>query len=458
MHEKKLVGSVPIFNQINEERRDNMNKFQEMYQAKRKSPEEVAMYVKSGDVCACPTGLEEPTAICEAVAARAMRGELTGVVHHATLSVKGGPFMKPELKGKYDYVSWFTGGPGRKGIQEGIHTYIPNNYSTIPGLWRDVQPRLDVFYAEVSHMDKHGYFSCPMAGAEVVAMREKASIILLDVNDQMPRVMGDCLIHISQVTALCESSRPLLVLNNPPLSDDDKKIGQMIADEVCDGATLQLGIGGIPNAVGVLLKDKKDLGLHTEMFTDSMVDLLECGAVTNMKKPIHVGKTVATLAWGSKKMYDFMDDNPAFEMYPVSYINNPAVIAQHDNFVSVNSCVEVDLFGQVCSESIGTKHYSGSGGQLDFVRGANMSKGGKGFIAMLSTTKGGTISKIKPILTPGSIVTTPRNEVDFLVTENGIVRLKGQTASQRAKMIISLAAPQFREELEYEAKKMNLII
>lgn len=435
-----------------------MNKFQEMYQAKRKSPEEVAMYVKSGDVCACPTGLEEPTAICEAVAARAMRGELTGVVHHATLSVKGGPFMKPELKGKYDYVSWFTGGPGRKGIQEGIHTYIPNNYSTIPGLWRDVQPRLDVFYAEVSPMDKHGYFSCPMAGAEVVAMREKASIILLDVNDQMPRVMGDCLIHISQVTALCESSRPLLVLNNPPLSDDDKKIGQMIADEVCDGATLQLGIGGIPNAVGVLLKDKKDLSLHTEMFTDSMVDLLECGAVTNMKKPIHVGKTVATLAWGSKKMYDFMDDNPAFEMYPVSYINNPAVIAQHDNFVSVNSCVEVDLFGQICSESIGTKHYSGSGGQLDFVRGANMSKGGKGFIAMLSTTKGGTISKIKPILTPGSIVTTPRNEVDFLVTENGIVRLKGQTASQRAKMIISLAAPQFREELEYEAKKMNLII
>lgn len=435
-----------------------MNKFQEMYLAKRKSPEEVAMYVKSGDVCACPTGLEEPTAICDAVAARALRGELTGVLHHATLSVKGGPFMKPELKGKYEYVSWFTGAPGRKGIQEGIHTYIPCNYSTIPGYWTDVQPRLDVFYAEVSPMDKHGYFSCPMAGAEVVAMREKASIILLDVNDQMPRVMGDCLIHISQVTALCESSRPLLVLNNPPLSDDDKKIGQMIADEVCDGATLQLGIGGIPNAVGVLLKDKKDLGLHTEMFTDSMVDLLECGAVTNMKKPIHVGKTVATLAWGSKKMYDFMDDNPAFEMYPVSYINNPAVIAQHDNFVSVNSCIEVDLFGQVCSESIGPKHYSGAGGQLDFVRGANMSKGGKGFIAMLSTAKGGTISKIKPVLTPGSIVTTPRNEVDFLVTENGIVRLKGQTASERAKMIISLAAPQFREELEFEAKKMNLII
>ncbi len=435
-----------------------MNKFQEMYQAKKKTPEEVAMYVKSGDVCACPTGLEEPTAIVEAVGARAMRGELTGVTHHATLAVKGGPYMNPELAGKYDYVSWFTGAPGRKVIQDGIYTYIPSNYSNIPGYWTNVQPRLDVFYAEVSPMDEHGYFSCAMAGAEVVAMRDKASIILLDVNDQMPRVMGDCLVHISQVTALCESSRPLSVLPSAPLSDTDRKIGQMIADEICDGSTLQLGIGGVPNAVGVLLQDKKDLGIHTEMFTDSMVDLIECGAVTNMKKPIHVGKTVATLAWGSKKMYDFMDNNPAFEMYPVSYTNNPYVIAQHDNFVSVNACIEVDLFGQVCSESIGTKPYSGSGGQLDFVRGANMSKGGKGFIAMTSTAKGGTISKIKPVLTPGSIVTTPRTEVDYLVTENGIVRLKGQTARARAKMLISLAAPQFREELEFEAKKMNLII
>ena len=189
-----------------------------------------------------------------------------------------------------------------------------------------------------------------------------------------------------------------------------------------------------------------------------MVDLIECGAVTNMKKPIHVGKTIATLAMGSKKMYDFMDDNPAFELHPVDYTNNPYVIGQHDNFISVNACVEIDLFGQVCAESLGTTHYSGSGGQVDFVRGANMSKGGKGFIAMTSTAKNGEISKIKPILTPGSIVTTSKNEVDFLVTENNIVRLKGRTASERAKMIISLAAPEFREELTFEAKKMNLIV
>lgn len=435
-----------------------MNKFQEMYLAKRKTPEEVAMYVKSGDICACPTGLEEPTAICDAIGERARRGELTGVTHHAVLSVKGGAFLDPALRGKYDYVSWFTGGAGRKGIQQGYYTYVPNNYSTVPSYWRELQPRLDVFYAEVSPMDKHGYFSCGMSGAEIAALKTKASIILLDVNDKMPRVMGNNFIHISQVTALCESSRELLTLEAAPLTDMDKKIGQMIADEVPDGATIQLGIGGIPNAVGVLLQDKHDLGIHTEMFTDSMVDLINCGAVTNMKKPVNVGKTIATLAWGTKKMYDYMDDNPAFEMHPVDYTNDPYVIGMHDNFISVNACVEIDLFGQVCAESLGTLHYSGSGGQVDYVRGANLSKGGKGFIAMTSTAKNGTISKIKPVLTPGSIVTTPKNEVDFLVTENNIVRLKGQTASERAKMIISLAAPEFREELEFEAKKMNLII
>lgn len=319
-------------------------------------------------------------------------------------------------------------------------------------------PRLDVFYAEVSPMDKHGYFSCGMAGAEVVALRDKATIILLEVNEKMPRVMGNNLIHISQVTALCESCHELLELPETVLTETDKKIGQMIADEVPNGATLQLGIGGVPNAVGVLLRDKKDLGLHTEMFTDSMVDLLECGAVTNMKKPINVGKTIATLAWGTKKMYEYMDDNPAFEMHPVDYTNNPYVIGQHDNFISVNACVEIDLFGQVCAESLGTLHYSGSGGQVDFVRGANLSKGGKGFIAMTSTAKNGTVSKVKPVLTPGSIVTTSKNEVDFLVTENNIGRLKGRTASERAKMIISLAAPEFRDELLFEAKKMNLIV
>lgn len=435
-----------------------MNKFQEMYRAKKMSAMEVAKYVKSDDVCACPSCLVEPTYICRAVGERARNGELTGVLHHCVLSSKGGPFADPSLTGKYDLVSWFTGGTGRKGIQDGVYTYIPTHYSTMPKYWREVQPRLDVLYAEVSPMDEHGYFSFGMAGSESIAMRDKAKIILLEVNENYPRVMGNCLVHISQVTALCESSEPLLTLEAGPLSESDLKIGHFIVDEVANGSTFQLGIGGIPNAVGVLLKDKKDLGIHTEMLTDSMIDLIECGAVTNMEKPIHVGKTIATLAWGTEKMYRFMNDNPAFEMHPVDYTNDVSIIAQHDNFFSVNSCIEVDLFGQVCAESIGTKHHSGSGGQLDFVRGTNLSKNGKAFIAMGSTAKGGTISKIRPTLTAGSLVTTPKNDVDFLVTEHNIVRLKGQTASKRAKMIISLAAPEFREELLFEAKKMHLII
>ena len=439
-----------------------MNKFQEMYQAKRKSPEEVAMYVKSGDVCACPTGLEEPTAICEAVAARAMRGELTGVVHHATLSVKGGPFMKPELKGKYEYVSWFTGGPGRKGIQEGIHTYIPCNYSTIPSYWRDVQPRLNVFYAEVSPMDKHGYFSCPMAGAEVVAMREKADIILLDVNDQMPRVMGDCLIHISQVTALCESSRPLLVLNNPPLSDDDKKIGQMIADEVCDGATLQLGIGGMPNAIGSLIaqSDLKDLGVHTEMYVDAFVDMSIAGRITGLRKPFDRGRQTYAFAAGTQKLYDFIDNNPECMAAPVSYVNDIARVSQIDNFISINGAVDIDLYGQVSSESSGIHHISGAGGQQDFVMGAYLSKGGKSFICCSSSymdKKTGQLkSRIVPTLTPGSICTDPRSTVQYLVTEYGMINLKGLNTWERADKIISIAHPQFREDLIKDAEKMGI--
>lgn len=436
-----------------------MSNVREMYQAKKMSPMEVAQFVKSGDICACPSCICGPTVICDAVGDRARNGELTGVVHNATLaSDVGAPYLDPALRGKYDYVSWFTGGAGRKAIQQGQATYRPCHYSNMPRYWREVMPGLDVFYSKVSPMDEHGYFSMPMGSADGCAMRDVAKMILLEVNENMPRTLGDCFIHISQVTALCETSYEISTLPAGPLTETDKQIGRFIVDEVPDGATFQLGIGGIPNAVGALLKDKKDLGIHTEMFTDSMVDLIECGAVTNMKKAINRGKNIATLAWGSRKMYDFMDNNPAYEMHPVDYTNNPNVIAQHDNFVSVNACVEIDLFGQVSAESIGTVHYSGSGGQLDFVRGTNQSKGGKAFIAMASTTKGGTISKVKATLTPGAIVTTPKNDVDFLVTEQNIVRLKGHTASDRAKMIISLAAPEFREELEFEAKKMNLII
>lgn len=246
----------------------------------------------------------------------------------------------------------------------------------------------------------------------------------------------------------------------PPAEIDtvSRTIGGLIAQEVRDGATLQLGIGAIPEAVGLALRDKHDLGIHTELFTDSMVELIECGAVTNEKKPIHTGRTVATLAFGSRRLYDYIDDNPAFEMLPVTYVNDPAVIARHPNFISVNSALEVDFYGQVCAESIGTRHISGSGGQLDYVRGAVMSEGGKSFIAFPSTAENGAVSRIRAALTAGASITTGKNDVDYIATEYGLARLRGKTLSQRTRALIAIAHPRFRDELTFAAKKQNILL
>ncbi len=436
-----------------------MSKFEEMYKQKLKTADEIAGYIQNGFVCAAPSATSEPRDICNAIGERARRNEIEGVQHHSIITPQGDvAFLDPELSGKYTYVSWFTTGPARSIIQSGKADYMPCNYSYIPDMWREDMPRVDVFYAVVSPMDKHGYFSFGLTASENLAQMSRAKYIFLEVNESMPRVFGTHIVHISQATAICESHYDMPTLASAPISENDVKMGQMMADLIPNGATLQFGIGGVPNAVGACLKDKTDLGIHTEMFTDSMIDLIECGAVTNGKKPINQGKTVAAFAWGSRRMYDFLDDNVSIEMRPVDYVNNPTVIGQHDNFISINSCLEIDLLGQVCAESIGTKNFSGTGGQLDFVRGCKISKGGKSFIATGATAKKGTMSKIKPVLTPGAAVTTGKNDVDYIVTEFGMVRLRGLTAGQRAKALISIAHPDFREELTFEAKKMNLMI
>lgn len=246
----------------------------------------------------------------------------------------------------------------------------------------------------------------------------------------------------------------------PPAQVDEisRTIGNYIAQEVPNGATIQLGIGGVPEAVGLALKDKHDLGIHTELFTDSMVELLECGAVTNRNKPIYRGQTVAAFAFGSQRIYDFVDDNPAFVLLGVDRVNDPAVIARHPNFISVNSAVEVDLFGQVCAESAGVRHLSGTGGQADFVRGATQSEGGKSFIAFPSTAMDGTVSRIRSELSAGAVVTTSKNDVDYVVTEYGIAKLRGKTLSQRARALIGIAHPKFREELTAQAKARNILV
>ena len=273
----------------------------------------------------------------------------------------------------------------------------------------------------------------------------------------MPRSLSAPVIHLSQVTALCECDYPLPVSAPPVVDEVSALIGGAIADEVPDGATLQLGIGAVPDAVGMALKDKHDLGIHTELLTDSMIELIECGAITNARKPIHRGKSVATFAFGSKRIYDYIDDNPAVELLPVDYVNDPKVIARHPDFISVNAAVEVDFFGQVCAESLGSRHLSGTGGQVDYVRGAVESDGGKSFIAFPSTARGGEVSRIRPTLTPGSIVTTSKNDVDYIVTEYGIAHLRGRTLSQRTRALIAIAHPKFRDELTFEAKKAGIL-
>ena len=290
------------------------------------------------------------------------------------------------------------------------------------------------------------------------AMLDKTKRIFLEVNDRQPRGLCGSLIHISQVDAIVEYNHDLPVLPPVQLDEVSKTIGGLIAERIPDGACLQLGIGAIPDATGMALKAKHDLGIHTEMFTDSMVELIECGAVNNSKKQIHRGKTVTTFAFGSQRIYDYIDDNPAVEILPVEYVNDPDVICQNDNMISINAAVEVDLFGQVCAESVGTKHMSGSGGQIDYVRGACQSRGGKSFIAFTSTAKGGTISKIKSILTPGAVVTTSKNDVDYIVTEYGVAHLRGRSLGERARQLIAIAHPDFRDELTFEAKKRGIMI
>ncbi len=434
-----------------------MNKWGKIYKDKLLKPSKIVQQINSGDTCVCPCMLGEPVEIVRALSERAEKEKLKDIEHHMLLSFRQHKYLEPQMKDKIRHISWFTSGYSRKAVWEGRADYMPVYYHEVPKFWREhVKP--DVFYALVSPMDKHGYFSFGVSCSEAHAALSRAKKVFIEVNPNMPRTHGRNFIHVSQVDAICESKLDLVELKNPPIKKVDNVIGNSIAELISNGATIQLGIGGIPNAVGKALMNKKDLGIHSEMFTEVMVDLIENGVVTNANKNINIGKSITTFAAGTKKMYDFLDDNPGVEFHPVDYVNDPNVISSHDNFISINSCVEVDLLGQVCSESLGYKNFSGTGGQVDFVRGATKSIGGKSFIAMYSTAKKGTISKIKPILTEGSVVTTSKNDVDYIVTEYGVVKLKGKTAGQRAKALISIAHPEYREQLTYDAKKMNLII
>ena len=425
------------------------------YERRKTTPEGIAEQIGDGWQCVTDAAASIPPAIIEAIGRRCEAGQLKTLTMHGLLDLKpNAVFAHPDI---IRPVSWFSGKSAKAAVNRGQADIMPCYYRDMPSLYRDYIPA-DAFLTVVSPMDEEGYFSAGVTGSYSEALFEKARHIFLEVNPNMPRTVTAPKIHISQVTALCEHAAPLPIVPPAELDEISRTIGGYIAQEVPDGATLQLGIGTIPEAVGLALKDKHDLGIHTELLPDSMIELIQSGAVTNMRKPIHRGKTVCTFTFGSERLYRFVADNPDVEILPVDYVNDPAVIAQHPNFISVNGGLEVDFYGQVCAESLGTAHVSGTGGQSDYVRGATQSKGGKSFIAFPSTAAGGKISRIRPTLNPGALVSTSKNDVDWIATEYGLAKLRGKTLSQRAKALIAIAHPKFREELTAQAKAMNILI
>ena len=431
--------------------------YSSIYNSKLTSAGELAKRVSDNWVLGMDSGPSQTDAIIAAVCERAKKEKVTGIKVHTTLDVYPLAFYADStLDGFVNGISWFSSTGARRAFNAGYADFVPNYYRDIPDLMRD-NYEFDAYCVSVSPMDKHGYFSLATTCSYSDAMISKSKRIFIEVNEKQPRAVNNTQIHVSQVDAIVENTHDLPVLPPTVLNEKSITIGNLIAEQIPDGACIQLGIGAIPDAVGNALKAKHDLGIHTEMFTDSMVELISCGAVNNSRKQIHRGKTVTTFAFGSKRIYDYIDDNPAIMILPVDYVNDPAVISLNDNFMSINAAIEVDLLGQVCAESVGTKHMSGTGGQVDYVRGACQSRGGKSFIAFESTAKNGTVSKIVSSLAPGAAVTTSKNDVDFVATEYGLAHLRGRSLGERAKALISIAHPDFRDELTFVAKKRGLL-
>ncbi len=426
-----------------------------LYQQKRMSAADAVRVVRNGDTIVVPTAVGEPPALLTALSEQ--RHDFRDVRVAQILAVRKFGYIDPETVENVRHEAYFFSGASRAGGQEGWIDYTPAYFSELPALIKNDLIPADVVFSLASPMDEHGFFSLALAADYTMAAIEKAHAVVLEVNPNVPFANGDCHIHISQVAALCESEEPILEVGLPKIGPVQEAIGKYVADMIPDGATLQIGYGGIPDAVVMQLTHKHDLGIHTEMVGDGIMTLVEAGVVTNRKKNYHHGKMLATFALGSKKLYQFMHRNPALEMHPVDFTNDPYLAGRNDNLHAINATMQIDFMGQCGSESLGFAPYSGTGGQSDFVRAANRSNGGKAFIVLPSTAKNDTISRIVPTLSPGTHVSTGKNDINYVVTEFGVAQLRGKTAKQRCEALIGIAHPNFRGELREMAKKMKLL-
>ncbi len=413
--------------------------------------------VQSGNRVFLTGNCSVPQHLLNALVDRAAAGAVENVEIVQVLTIGDARYVAPDMEGKIRVNTLFISHNVRSAVAEGRADFTPVFLSEIPRLFRNGQLPLDAALIHCSPPDEHGFLSFGVEVGLTKPAAQNAKIVIAEVNEYMPRALGDSFIHISKVDYMVPVSYRLPEVPQGAPGPLEEQIAQHIVDLIPDGATMQMGIGAIPDAVLHYLNHKRDLGIHTELFSDGVIPLVDAGIINNERKTLHPGKIVAGFILGSQRLYEFVDNNPIVEFHPQDYVNDPFIIAQNDNMVCINSAIEVDLTGQVCADSIGPKFYSGVGGQLDFIYGASRSKGGRPIIALPSTTKNDTISRIVPMLQPGAGVTTSRNHVHYVVTEYGVAELYGKTIRQRCQNLIKVAHPKFRDELTAWAKAQHYI-
>ncbi len=422
-----------------------MNSCRSLDRSRLTTAEEAVACIRPGDRVYIHPGAAEPETLVRALIGRAPGLSDVEVIHLLTLGDAG--YVHPGMQGRFRHTAMFVGANVREAVNTGRADYMPIALSEVPHLFTSGLLPIDACLIQVSPPDEHGYCSFGVGVDCTMAATDVARTVIAQINTEMPRTLGDSFIHVSKLDRIVEVSRPLLELPRRPAGEMHRRIARHVAGLIEDGSTLQMGIGGVPDAVLACLGDRRDLGVHTEMFSDGVMELIESGVINNERKTLHRGKIVSAFLMGSRKLYDFVHNNPIVEMHPTEYTNDPFIIAANERMVAINSALQVDLTGQVCADSMGTDIYSGVGGQLDFIRGAARSKGGRPIIALPSTARGGSVSRIVPVLDPGSGVVTTRSDVHYVVTEHGVASLHGRTLRQRAEALIAIAHPDFREGL-----------